>query len=64
MFDKHYIGRDVVGAENNGLYKPVSRVTLMLDNENALTAGDDTGLEIVADCHTLHREWSTVCWIR
>lgn len=50
MFDKHYIGRDVVGAENNGLYKPVSRVTLMLDNENALTAGDDTGLEIVADC--------------
>lgn len=30
--------------------RPVSRVTLLVDDENAITAGDDTGLELTADC--------------
>ena len=50
MFDSHYVGMDVVSAENNGKYKPISRVTLMLDDGNALTSGDDTGRELIADC--------------
>lgn len=39
-----------MGFENNGIQRPISRVTLLLDDENVLTAGDDTGLEITADC--------------
>lgn len=30
--------------------RPVSRVTLYVDDENVITAGDDTGLEISAEC--------------
>lgn len=35
---------------DNGRYKPISRVTLLLDDEKSLTAGDDTGMEITASC--------------
>lgn len=47
---KFYVGLDIASSSNNGKYKPVSRVTLLLDDENCLTAGDDTGFELVADC--------------
>lgn len=50
MFDKFYVGRDVTASANNGTYKPVSRVTLVIDDESSVTAGDDTGREIVANC--------------
>lgn len=50
MSDKHFVGLDITGFENNGEARPISRVTLLLDDENAVTAGDDTGREIVADC--------------
>lgn len=35
---------------DNGQYKPISRVTLLLDDEKSLTAGNDTGMEITASC--------------
>ena len=50
MFDKFFVGGDVMSSVNNGKFKPISRVTLMLDDDNAITAGDDTGREIVANC--------------
>ncbi len=50
MFDKFFVGGDVLSSVNNGKYKPVSRVTLLLDDSNSITAGDDTGHEIVASC--------------
>ena len=50
MFDKFFVGGDVLSSASNGKYKPVSRVTLLVDDENAITAGDDTGREIVANC--------------
>lgn len=50
MSDKHYVGLDLTGFENNGKTRPISRVTLTIDDENAVTAGDDTGLEITAVC--------------
>lgn len=50
MSDKFYVGGDVMSYSNNGKYKPISRITLYLDDNNCLTAGDDTGHEIVADC--------------
>lgn len=46
----HRIGQDLISAHNNGLMRPVSRVTLRLDDDNVVTAGDDTGLELSADC--------------
>ena len=39
-----------MSSVNNGKFKPISRVTLLLDDSNAITAGDDTGREIVANC--------------
>lgn len=50
MYDKFFVGLDLTGAENNGKQPPISRVTLLLDDENSITAGDDTGIELVADC--------------
>lgn len=50
MSDKYYVGKDVTSFSDNGRYKPISRVTLLVDDENSLTAGDDTGMEIVASC--------------
>ena len=50
MSNKFYVGRDIVSFSNNGKFKPVTRVTLLVDDENSLTAGNDSGLEIVASC--------------
>ena len=50
MSEKYYVGKDVTSFFDNGKYKPISRVTLLVDDENSLTAGDDTGMEIVASC--------------
>ena len=50
MSDKLFVGLGVTSVEDNGTLPPISRVTLMMDDNNAITAGDDTGREIVADC--------------
>lgn len=50
MSEKFHIGNDVTGFENNGAKKPISRVTLYVDDSNVITSGDDTGAELVADC--------------
>ena len=50
MSDKYYVGGDITRFADNGKYKPISRVTLLVDDENSLTAGDDAGMEIVASC--------------
>ena len=50
MSEKYYVGNDITNFSDNGKYKPISRVTLLVDDENGLTAGDDTGMELVASC--------------
>lgn len=45
-----YVGLDLTSFSKNGNYKPVSRVTLLLDDNNEISVGDDTGLEVVANC--------------
>lgn len=50
MSEKYYVGKDVTSFSDNGKYKPISRVTLLVDDENSLTAGDDTGMEVIASC--------------
>lgn len=50
MSDKYYVGLDTTSFADNGKYKPISRVTLLVDDENSLTAGDDAGMEITASC--------------
>lgn len=50
MSNKYYVGKDVTSFSDKGKYKPISRVTLLVDDENSLTAGDDTGMEIIASC--------------
>lgn len=50
MPEKYYVGGDITSFADNGKYKPISRVTLLVDDENSLTAGDDTGMEVIASC--------------
>jgi hypothetical protein len=50
LSDKYYVGGDITSFADNGKYKPISRVTLLVDDENSLTAGDDTGMEVIASC--------------
>lgn len=50
MSEKYYVGGDITSFSDNGKYKPISRVTLLVDDENSLTAGDNTGMEVVASC--------------
>lgn len=50
MSDKYYVGGDITSFSDNGKYKPISRVTLLVDDENSLTAGNDTGMEVIASC--------------
>lgn len=50
MYNKYFVGRDMISAADKGKYKPVSRITLLLDDTNCITAGDDTGLELTASC--------------
>lgn len=44
------MGDDITSFEDNGRQLPISRVTLKVDDESVLTAGDDTGMELEADC--------------
>ena len=50
MPDKHFVGLAITSFKNNGKKRPISRVTLMVDNDNAVTSGDDTGIELSANC--------------
>lgn len=50
MSDKYFVGSDVFSSSNNGKYKPVSRITLKVDDSKVITSGDDTGFELIADC--------------
>lgn len=50
MFDNQRIGNDLTEFQDKKARRPISRVTLMLDSEKQLTAGDDTGIEIIANC--------------
>lgn len=42
--------------ENTGKHKPISRVTLYIDDEQSYTAGDDTGKEVSAFCPSATQE--------
>ena len=49
--NKFNIGLDITSFDLSGKYEAISRVTLLVDDENALTAGNDTGgRELVASC--------------
>lgn len=52
MSDIHTVGLDLFSFSDNGMRKPVSRITLYVNNEDdqVYTAGDDTGLELAATC--------------
>lgn len=50
MAGKNFVGKDYVSFTNSGLSKPVSRVTMIIDSETAVTAGDDSGHEMRSEC--------------
>ncbi len=50
MWDKHYVGQDLTGFSDNGRFHAISRVTLVIDGDTSVTAGDDSGMELQAEC--------------
>lgn len=48
--EKFFVGFDLTGFEDNGTQNPISRVTLLMDDENYLTQGDDSGITLEAKC--------------
>lgn len=46
----HDVGRDVITTSDNGVYKPITRLTLTVDDENVITVGNDDGMELSASC--------------
>jgi len=50
LSDKYYVGLDLTGLRKNSIQRPVSRVTLTVNSSTSYTAGDDSGLEITAEC--------------
>lgn len=53
---KFFVGQDLTGFADNGEQLPISRVTLMVDAENSISAGDDSGMELLADCQHATKE--------
>lgn len=50
MWDKQYIGQDLTSFSNNGQFHGISKVTLVIDDDTSVTAGNDSGIELQAEC--------------
>lgn len=50
MSARFYVGNDITDFSDNGKMRPVSRVTLEVDDDHIITAGDDSGLTLTAKC--------------
>ena len=50
LSDKIYLGQAVKSLTTAPQFQPWSRVTIWVDDEHCLTAGDDTGREMELDC--------------
>lgn len=51
MSDKFYVGERLVDFRDIKRDKPISKITLLWDEENGFSAGDASGLELTADCY-------------
>lgn len=49
-FAQYYAGLDLTGLQKNSIQRPVTKVTLAGAADGDLSAGDDTGMEISAEC--------------
>lgn len=49
-FEKHYAGLDLTGLEKNSIQSPVTKVTLTGVKGGDISAGDDSGMELKAEC--------------
>ena len=50
MSDKVYLGRNMAQLDTSPALDPVSKVILLVDSENAYTAGNDTGRTVELTC--------------
>lgn len=50
LWDKHYVGQKLTSFSKNGELGAISKVTLIIDDDNSVSAGDNSGLEIKAEC--------------
>lgn len=50
MWDKQYIGQDLTSFSNNGQFHGISKVTLVIDDDTSVTAGNDSGIELQSEC--------------
>lgn len=57
--DKFYAGLDLMSCEDNGKRPPITSVTFQVDEENTVTAGTYTGLDLYAVCPYATQEMAT-----
>ena len=50
MSDKVYVGQDAASVEQSDALQPISKVIIWYDDDNAYSAGDDTGRTMEIDC--------------
>lgn len=50
MSDAVYVGNNVAELAKNYTFSAISRVTIQIDNDTTVTAGNDTGRELVISC--------------
>lgn len=50
LSDAVYVGNNVVELTKNYTFSAISRVTIQIDSQNSVTAGDDTGRELIISC--------------
>lgn len=50
MFDKHFIGQNAAGITAAPQFAPISKIVLLVDDDNSYVAGDDTGRELELTC--------------
>ena len=48
--DSVFLGANAASFERKGESQAISKITLVVDEENFYSAGDDTGYELTADC--------------
>ena len=50
MFDKHFIGQNAAGITAAPQFAPISKIVLLVDDDNSYVAGDKTGRELELTC--------------
>lgn len=64
MSDKFFVGLRTTACKDNGKRIPITSVTLQVDNDNVITAGTYTGMDLYAVCPYATQEMATAILVQ